>query len=370
MGHLYQPKLKNGNRSSIYWIKMYAGRIDGRDTYRRFSTGETELERAEKKLAIAEHDEKRGELTIARPERLRYEDLRAAALTYYSVNEARNVKEVGRRLTHLDPFFGRYRAIVIDAPLIEEYKALRKAQGAANGTLNREVGVLGKMLSLAVEDGRVARKPKIRKLDEKAAVRRGFVEQQAFDRIMKHLAPDLQLAALTAYTLAWRMKSEVLKLRWQDVDLTFGTVSIPTSKNDDPRRCRITPELLVRLKEHRARMLEVFGKLPEHVFVRLPHAWAQKAKVGSRLFNIDVAWRQACQRAAIDGDTPELATLLIHDLRRSGVRNLVRSGVTEGVAMSFSGHRSRDVFERYNIGSDDDQVDAMTKVQAFQNGMR
>lgn len=117
-------------------------------------------------------------------------------------------------------------------------------------------------------------------------------------------------------------------------------------------------------------MLEVFGKLPEHVFVRLPHAWAQKAKVGSRLFNIDVAWRQACQRAAIDGDTPELATLLIHDLRRSGVRNLVRSGVTEGVAMSFSGHRSRDVFERYNIGSDDDQVDAMTKVQAFQNGMR
>src|SRR5262249_27585465 len=215
----------------------------------------------------------------------------------------------------LDPFFARRRAISIDAPLIEDYKALRRAQGAANGTINREVGVLGRMLSLAVEHGRLARKPKIKKLDEKGAVRRGFVEQADFDRIMKFLTPEHQLAVLTAYTLAWRMKSEALKLRWHDVDLALGTVSIPTRKNDDSRRCRITPELLVRFKEHRARMAELFGgRLPEYVFVRLPRTWAQKAKVGLRLYKIDTPWRKACQQAAIDADDPRLAALIPHDL--------------------------------------------------------
>src|SRR5262245_2089211 len=130
--------LRSPSDSSIYWIKMYAGRIDGHDQYRRFSTGETDLERAQKKLAIAEHDEARGEVTMARPERLRYEDIRSAVLTWYANNGARNLKEVGRRLLHLDPFFARHRAIAIDAPAIEDYKALRRSQGAANGSINRE----------------------------------------------------------------------------------------------------------------------------------------------------------------------------------------------------------------------------------------
>lgn len=70
------------------------------------------------------------------------------------------------------------------------------------------------------------------------------------------------------------------------------------------------------------------------------------------------SWRSACRAAGVTGRR-------FHDLRRTAIRNLVRAGVPQSVAMSISGHRTASVFRRYDITADEDLPDAVMKVQGY-----
>jgi hypothetical protein len=66
----------------------------------------------------------------------------------------------------------------------------------------------------------------------------------------------------------------------------------------------------------------------------------------------------ACKAAGVPGRIP-------HDFRRTAVRNLVRAGVPDTIAMKVTGHKTRAVFDRYDITSEEDLAEAARKLQAL-----
>jgi len=86
--------------------------------------------------------------------------------------------------------------------------------------------------------------------------------------------------------------------------------------------------------------------------------------------NLRKAWQKACVAAGLgtltevdEKSDPRYTGLIIHDLRRSAIKNLMKAGVNEKDAMKISGHKTRTVFDRYHIVDTEDVVDAMRRVQ-------
>jgi integrase len=199
----------------------------------------------------------------------------------------------------------------------------------------------------------------------KGRSRSGFFERDQFDAVLRHLTPQLRPPMLFGYITGWRVNSEVLPLEWRRVDFKASEVRLDrgTTKNGEGRVFKMTKDLraLLVAQEAERERLKKAGHLSPFVFFREVADGPGGEKKPQPIVSLLKAWKAACRLAGCPGRIP-------HDLRRTAVRNLVRAGVSETVAMKMTGHKTRSVFDRYDITSEQDLTDAAAKLDAAANG--
>lgn len=335
MGSLYL-------RGKTWWMKIY---IDGRPVQK--STGTTKKMVAKEVLKAEERkldDEKIP--GFIRTDHV-YEDMERLFLHDYRVNGMKSERRAVISAGHLSAFFNGRKIREVTSTDIQAYIGHRIEAGSANATINRELAALKRMFALGYEQSppMVLRVPRISMLAERNT-RAGFFEHGDFLRVRDALPPHLRPVVTFAYKTGWRLE-EILSLKWSQVDRIGGSARIDDSKNGDARTVYFDSELRGVISDLWVGK-RVKGLFCEFVFVN-------RAGDG-RMLRFDKAWKRACSDAGVDR--------IFHDLRRTAVRNMVRSGVPEGVAMKITGHRTRSVFERYNIVSDQDLINAASRYEA------
>jgi integrase len=156
-------------------------------------------------------------------------------------------------------------------------------------------------------------------------------------------------------------KSELLTRQWRHVDLTNGWLRLEPgeSKTDEGRDFPFTPHLQIVLETQRERVRELeraTGRIIPSVFFHFGSE--ARARPGSPIKDFRGAWASACRAAGVPGR-------LVHDFRRTAVRNLERAGVPRSAAMKMTGHRSESVYRRYAITDSAMLQEAAVKLAAL-----
>lgn len=261
----------------------------------------------------------------------------------------RSFKTDSGRAEHFLDHFGHRKACTLTFSDIDRYREKRKAvknrykRTPSTSSVNREISLLRHILNHAVKYGDLDRNPLAGvQLVKEDNIRKIMIEEPEFDTLIDKADEPLKPILLMAYDTGMR-KNEILKLRWDQVSMKHGTVRLEQSdtKTSEPRVIVLSDRVIEELK-----------KLPRsvsgYVFInpKTGQPWNQIQKMFHR-----------ARKAA------KLERIWFHDLRRSFVTIARRRGVPESVVMKMSGHKTRSVFERYNIVSEEDLRAAVALIQ-------
>ena len=168
--------------------------------------------------------------------------------------------------------------------------------------------------------------------------RQGFFEHPEYLAVRAHLPAPWQDILDVAYYSGWR-KQEILGLTWDEIDRAGGVIRLSPARSKTlvGRMLPLSHPIANALARRRAR--------------RDPDSPLVFHRDGIPVRRWRTAWRTACQAAGVP-------TRFLHDCRRTAARNLIRASVPERVAMLLTGHKSRAIFDRYNIINEQELLDA------------
>ena len=165
------------------------------------------------------------------------------------------------------------------------------------------------------------------------------------DRLLAVAPTWVQPIIIVAYDSGMR-RGEIAQLRWSQIDLKANVMKLTSAdtKTDEP--------CLVPLTD---RLTQLLSATPRHlsgyVFVTRNGKPYDPSKIST-------AFKKACARA-------HLANVVFHDLRHSFCTNMRRAGVDTLTTMAISGHKSIEVFMRYNTIAPQDLQKAIRQLGTY-----
>jgi integrase len=325
-------------RNGWWWCNYVAGGVRRREPCKTKNREEALafLHRRQGKLASGEY------LT---PDRTRIRDLFQLLLEDYDVRGVAQVYIANLKIKSImNPALGDIKASTLTSAQVKQY-IQQRLKMVKPSTVNRELGLLHRAFQLGYQQDPplVGRVPYFPKLSE-SEPRKGFLKPERYRNLLAELPQELKLLFVIAYHVGLR-RGALLRIKWEQVDLASSCIwmqGMRANRKPEPVAVPIYGDMRL--------YLGMQPRTSEYLFAR--------GSVPIKDFRM--SWNLACQSAGVPG-------LLFHDLRRTAVRNLRRSGVAESVIMKITGHRTRGVFERYNITDQSDTLEAGKIAEEFLN---
>ncbi len=278
-------------------------------------------------------------------------DLLAALRSKYEVEDRPSLRTLRGHIAIWQAALGHERAMLVDEAALNRVVADWKKAGYAPATIDKLLGTLRRAYRVAVKDrklGTIPSFPRIRFFN----TRESFTDWPtvlALLEVLRRRDPDVADLAEWGARTGMR-KGESSKLSWAGYDAETGMLTLPgrAAKTGRPRAIPILEEL-ADILERRLTARRADCNLIFH-------------RDGERIVEFRKAWATACKSIGLVGG---IAGLTFHDLRRVGLRNLIRAGVEQTVAMEISGHTTISTFKRYNITDETDLREAVQKASAY-----
>ena len=356
------------NGSATWWIKF-----SDRGIARRESSHSADREVAEDLLALRLAELKTD--TYTPRTNIRVDELVADVISDYKEKQSKSTSSVEDRWRlHLFPFFRNRKATDVTTDMVRRYIKIRAEQSAKPATINRELAILKRSFNLA----RRSTPPKMKVVPyipmmKENNTRTGFLTDEEYSKLAAECAKEglwMRAMLAVAYNYGWR-RGELLGLRVRQIDLPARTIrlEVGTTKNKAGRMVKMTQEvgtLLTACIVGKNKDDYVFtreGNQPVKDFRKSWHSVCVRVGVGQFVcFDCDLPVVKGEEKCFCGSRKRKYCGLMVHDLRRTGARNLRRLGIAESVAMKITGHKTANVFKRYDIVDESDLADAAARL--------
>lgn len=312
--------MRRGKKGTIY-IRM---RVGTRDVWR--STKTADLKLAQILLGEWRKKAERGEAGLPEIRTMTVNEWLPSFMRWSKANK-RSWWRDEYATKRLAKFFGEFKLQEVTKQRAEAY-ARDRSQEVKAATINRELSLMRRILSYAVEQGKLDTNPLLGiKMKPEGALRQPVLDDEGEGRLLSVCNRDWFKFTIRLALASGCRQGELLELRWKHIDFRDSALVVADSKSGESRRVPVPKPLLEELREMRG--------TPEGWVIVVP----QTGRPPNR-HTVRHMFKRAAKKAKLDD-------LRFHDLRHVAATRLLAAGATLPEVQSYLGHKTLVMARRY-----------------------